>query len=428
MSRKKFKTLRSSRTPNSERSFYQRSITEDHPTLAHLDLLNIIKGGEDSYIELKVRLTNSEKIITEIVGLANSGGGAIIFGVNDNRRIEGIDDPEQIEQDLRNICQNQITPSVHPYIDKVFFDNGRRIVVLEVNEHRAPHYAFDYRFYIREGSSVREARNNEVAGLFTKLRPANYESVPLLGTSVDDIDESFVWTYIRELQGDLFNSRGNYPTGQALRDMLLGVEQNEVITPTVAGLLLFGKNKLVADKFNRSCLVIKRFSGDTTTAPIIEQAEFRGNLASIFERTQAFISRYADLWDSPNARKVTTKDTPVDARANYSRAIITEALTNALVHRDYCVREQPTKVNLFDKRIEIFNPCATRLALKSIELYGAISAPNARLKAVFKAPAYGLKTVTGGILMMRHLAHRYSNRDLKLSLVQDEFKIEIFAS
>src|SRR5687767_956592 len=113
MGRKKLRPPRSRREPTSERSFYERLAT-DNNNLDRLDLISIIRGGEDSYIELKVRLTNNEKIAAEIVALANSGGGAIIFGVNDNRRVEGLDDPEQVEEELREICRTQMFPPVHP--------------------------------------------------------------------------------------------------------------------------------------------------------------------------------------------------------------------------------------------------------------------------------------------------------------------------
>ena len=46
--------------------------------------------------------------------MANAGGGAILFGVNDQRRVEGLDDPEQVEDELIDICRNQIKPAILP--------------------------------------------------------------------------------------------------------------------------------------------------------------------------------------------------------------------------------------------------------------------------------------------------------------------------
>ena len=43
----------------------------------------LVRGGEDTFLELKVKLSNPEKIAQEIVALANTGGGVIVFGVNE---------------------------------------------------------------------------------------------------------------------------------------------------------------------------------------------------------------------------------------------------------------------------------------------------------------------------------------------------------
>ena len=61
----------------------------------------MIRGGEDTYLELKVKLSNSEKIAQGIVALANTDGGTIIFGVNDQLRIEGVSNPEWVQAELR---------------------------------------------------------------------------------------------------------------------------------------------------------------------------------------------------------------------------------------------------------------------------------------------------------------------------------------
>lgn len=425
MGRKKLRPQRSKFEPTSERTFYERLLNSEYNNVDRIDLYNLIRGGEDTYLELKVRLTNNDKIAAEIVALANSGGGAIIFGVNDNRLIEGVDDAEQVEEDLRFICRTQIVPPVYPYIDKVAFDNGRRIVVLEIDEKRAPHYAFDNRYFIREGSTKREATGEEVVAMFARLRPTGFESVPLYGATVNDLDESFIWSYIRELQGELFKSKGSYPTDLVVREMQLGLDYADQVVPTVCGLLLFGQSARCQEIFPRNRIQLVRISGDTSQQPVIEKSEFSGNVATIFERAISFIGRYADLWDTPTLRARAADREPIEGRANYQRAVITEALTNALVHRDYCIREQPIRLTIYDKRIEISNPCVAGLMRKGIELYGVVNVPNPRLKAIFKSPAYGLKTVTGGIPQLRRSCLKFAGREPKISILPEEFKIEI---
>ena len=49
--------------------------------------MRLVRGGEDTYLELKVKLSNPERIAQGIVALANTGGGTIVFGVNDQLRV-----------------------------------------------------------------------------------------------------------------------------------------------------------------------------------------------------------------------------------------------------------------------------------------------------------------------------------------------------
>src|SRR5947208_4734131 len=96
----------------SERSYYAYQVDLPAPITSRAELVRLLRGGEDTFLELKVRFSNVEKMIAEIIALANTAGGAIVFGVNDQLRIEGVDDPESIEEQLRDICAHQIQPPV----------------------------------------------------------------------------------------------------------------------------------------------------------------------------------------------------------------------------------------------------------------------------------------------------------------------------
>ncbi len=220
---RKFRTTR--RIPATERSLFEQKLTGRYSrTLDRTDLLSLIRGGEDTHVEFKIRLVNTEKVVGEIVALANAGGGAIIFGVNDQRRVEGLDDPEQVEEQLIDICRNQISPPVFPRIDKVAYDNGTRIVVLQVDDRRAPHQTPDHRYFIRIGSTKREAEGAEIAALFARSRVASFEDMPLITAAIEDVDEALVWSYLRDLEGEMFREPEGFPTAAAMRDLRLGTD------------------------------------------------------------------------------------------------------------------------------------------------------------------------------------------------------------
>src|SRR5881392_3778722 len=132
MARRKFRSNQR-HEPTTERSFQEYILSTPGPQTSRIELLRLIRGGEDTFLELKVKLSNPEKIAQEIVALANTGGGLIVFGVNDQMRVEGVDDPESVQDELARICREDIQPPLVPFIDRVAMDNGRRIVAVEID-------------------------------------------------------------------------------------------------------------------------------------------------------------------------------------------------------------------------------------------------------------------------------------------------------
>ncbi|MGH9900290.1 MAG: AlbA family DNA-binding domain-containing protein, partial [Pyrinomonadaceae bacterium] len=256
MARRKFRNQR--HEPAAERSYQEYMFATPAPQTSRDELMRLVRGGEDTFLELKVKLSNPEKIAQGIVALANTGGGLIVFGVNDNMRVEGVDDAEEVREELVRLCRDDIVPSLFPYIDLVSFDNGRRIVALEVDGKRRPYRTRDGRFYVRVGAEKREASREELSALLDEARPVRYENVPALGARVADIDEAHLWSFVREFEGDAFDvarAGAEYPTGDVLeRDLLLATPNGAGAepVPTVAGLLLFGRDARVAELLPRS--------------------------------------------------------------------------------------------------------------------------------------------------------------------------------
>ena len=437
MARRRF-SRHQRREPDTERSLYGQTVYTSH-TLHRQEILNLIRGGEDTYTEFKVRLSNPERIAAGIVAMANTGGGAIIFGVDDNRRIEGLENIEAVEDQLVDICRNQISPPLIPFIDKVAFDNGKRIIVFEMRSTHPPYRTSDGKFYVRIGENKLEASREELMRLYNDHRPVEFENLPLVDAALSDIDEAHLWTYVRALRGSEFGRKEEYPTVQVLKDMTLavhfpGVESPDIV-PTLGSLLLFGYYARVPEVFPRSTILAVRYSGTTVTDPVIERAEIGGNLSVIFERSMNFLARYVNLWATRADVKLAQTATPENSdgtiavpRGNYQRNVVIEGLTNALVHRDYSLRDTHTKILVFDNRVEIINPCRyNMLPVESIR-YGIVSASNPRMKAIFKNPLYGVKTTEGGVPKMLQEGKAFSGHAPEIKIINGEFRLRLDAS
>ena len=434
MARRKFRSNQR-HEPVTERSFQEFLASSPAPQTSRTELMRMVRGGEDTFLELKVKLSNTEKIAQEIVALANTGGGVIVFGVNDQMRVEGLDDAEGVQEELVRICREEIEPTLVPLIDRIAFDSGRRIVALDVEGRRRPYRTRDGRYYMRFGSEKREATREELSALMDDARPLRYENVPVMDARVEDIDEAHLWSYLREFEGDAFDeaSAANYPTGDVLkRDLLLAATRDGDVVPTVAGLLLFGRDERVAELLSRSSIVAARFAGENTQSEVVERVTLQGNLHTLFEAALSFISRYADLWETRPRRnfpEAEADETALVARSNYHRGAVSEAVANALIHRDLALRDIPTRLHIFDRSVEIINARRTLgfapLAQKAIR-YGIPQRLNPQVAAIFSSPAYGLALARGGLPELLRASRAFSGQRTELRAFNDEFRLRLY--
>jgi len=433
MARRRFRSNQR-HEPTTERSFQEYILSTPAPQTSRTELLRLIRGGEDTFLELKVKLSNTEKIAQEIVALANTGGGVIVFGVNDQLRVEGVDDPERVQEELVRICREEIQPPLVPFIDRIALDNGRRIVALDIENKRRPYRTRDGRFYLRIGDEKREASREELSALLDEARPVRYEGVPALGATMADIDEAHLWSFMREFEGGAFEeaNASGYPTSEVMeRDLLLATTTGQEVVPTVAGLLLFGRDERVAELLPRAAVLATRFSGESLQSPVVERIKLTGNLHTLYESLTRFITRYCDLREQRPKGSVmnATADSPVPARANYHRAVVMEAITNLLAHRDLALRDLPSRVHIFDRSLEFVNSRRSAgfspVAQKAIR-YGVPQRLNPQLSAMFTSRSYGLALPSGGLPELLRQSKMFSGRRAEIVSFNDEFRLRVY--
>ena len=194
---------------------------------------------------------------------------------------------------------------------------------------------------------------------------------------------------------------------------------------------MFGKDDRVAELLPRSNATIARFSGNNGTAQLIEAVEVKGNLHTQYETLLAFIKRYTDLGKEPPKRKLTlVTDAVVQARGNYHFYSVSEALINALIHRDLAMRDIRTRINVYDNAIEFINPRRTNgfnpPAARAIR-YGITQRLNPQISAIFTRREYGINAPHGGLPMILRQSNRFSGRKPEIYIANDEFKLKIYA-
>ncbi|MGI9054419.1 MAG: RNA-binding domain-containing protein [Pyrinomonadaceae bacterium] len=422
MARRKFRHTPRYEESN-DRSFNEYLLNQPAPQTTRTELLRMIRGGEDTYLELKLKLSNTERIGQEIVALANTDGGVVVFGVSDQLRVQGVHNPESVQEELVRICREDIYPPLIPLIDCISFDSGRRIVKLEVEGKRRPYRTREGKFYFRIGSEKREASREELSQWLDENRPLAYENIPLTGILESDFDDGLLWSFANAFEGESLGG-SLYQTAEFLKkDLLLAVGTGEEFLPTVAAVLLFGKNEKVAEFVPRSAVTAIRYSG----GQIVEKAELQGNLLSLYEHSLQFVKRYCDLLKF-KPKKIKQHSSPIHRRGSYHIYSILEAMANALMHRDLALREMNTRILVYDDYLEIINPRRTNgfvpPASKAIR-YGITQRINPQIASIFSKREYGSNLPRGGLPMILRGSQQFSGKKVEIYTASDEFKIKI---
>jgi ATP-dependent DNA helicase RecG len=414
-----------------DRSHEEYFLNQPAQLTSKTELLRLIRGGEDTYLELKVRLSNSEKITQGIVALANTNGGTIIFGVNDQLRIEGVANPEWVQEELARICREEIVPPIIPLIDTIAFDSGKRIVALDVQSRRKPYRTRDGRFYMRFGAEKREVSREQLSMWLDEIRPLGYENIPLFTAEEKDFDDGLLWAFAGAFE-DVSPTINLYQTADFLKkDLILAVGGADEFHPTVAALMLFGKDERVPELFPRSTVTVERYSGENGGAQLVERQEIKGNLHNQYEAILRFVERYCDLAKDKPKKGLHLVGAPVAARSTYHVYAMREAVANALIHRDFALRDIRTRITIYDNYIELVNARRTQgfvpPASKAIR-YGITQRLNPQIASIFSRREYGTSVPRGGLPMVLKQSERFAGKRADISTTNDEFKLKLYGA
>jgi predicted HTH transcriptional regulator len=102
-----------------------------------LEVKKIVFGGENSRVEFKRKLNHPEKVIREIVAFANSNGGHLFIGVDDDKTIAGLKYPEEEDYILKKSINELCKPEIK-------FDEKKGLLhYLIFPSDKKPHFAFE---------------------------------------------------------------------------------------------------------------------------------------------------------------------------------------------------------------------------------------------------------------------------------------------
>jgi len=97
------------------------------------EFLLLLEEGEGFQLEFKRKVTSPEKIARAIIAFANTKGGTILFGIDDDKSIVGIEsektEVEMIETAGRVYCDPPIEP-----VMEILTQQGKDVLVVTIEE------------------------------------------------------------------------------------------------------------------------------------------------------------------------------------------------------------------------------------------------------------------------------------------------------
>ncbi|PKP61040.1 MAG: histidine kinase [Candidatus Altiarchaeales archaeon HGW-Altiarchaeales-1] len=314
-------------------------------------LKEIIRNGESSTVEFKETLTYKLPLEKEIVAFLNLRGGKILIGVSDDKDIVGIDEKElkDIEEKIMNKCRSVVKPEIIPIYETVFVD-GKYVVVLEVRGIDKPYYVFkDDRktYYIRVGTTEREATREELKRLFQASGMIHYEENPVFGSKPEDLDIKEIEKYFIEKRNIDTSKMNKYERTNILINAGILCNVEGEILCSVAGILLFGKEP--AKFLPQSGMMFAHFDGNEISGKLTDRKELKGTLVKNIEEMVNIINlNLPEQSEIQGLKRVEKVLYPCD--------VIREAIVNACAHRDYTIFGSKIMVFLFNDRLEIKSP------------------------------------------------------------------------
>ena len=140
----------------------------------------------------------------EIVAFANSFGGSILIGVEDDGTITGVNNP-QVEEWVTNICRQNVVPPIQTIIsiEKI---NDHDVLHIEVPKGKdKPYQTNKHQYLVRVGSTNRIASPQELMRLFQQSGIFHFDATGVPNTKIADLNWAKLDRYFDQYSVDFSN-------------------------------------------------------------------------------------------------------------------------------------------------------------------------------------------------------------------------------
>ena len=308
-----------------------------------VDISEIVSLPEGKTIEFKRDLSSIKPILKTLIAFANTAGGTLLIGKDNDGTIIGVNNIFDVEEKLANTIADSIYPPLMPEIEITSLE-GKALIIIRVAHWRGPFYLKaqgpEEGVYVRLGSTNRAAGPELIAELKRSISNTSFDQLPCPEADINGLDMKRI--------KQAFSNVGRKINQKELETLGILVRYSGKLVCSNGGLILFGQDELREKYFPNAKVRCARFQG-TDKVDFIDLYDCEGTIVEAMNDVPNFIRRNTRL--AAKIDQIQRQDIP-----EYALVAIREVLTNALVHADYSIKGMNPRIVIFSDRLEIENP------------------------------------------------------------------------
>lgn len=321
--------------------------------MAEEEFKKILDKGETDTVEFKswVKARNMKEIISlavdELIAFANSKGGTVYFGVEDNPvEVTGCNRNYDGQRMIEGIYDKTIPPLFSEI--SAFEYEGKLVIALSVKADGKTYTTTDGRCLKRLGRNSKPAYPDELNNVYSSTQNPDFSARIMSDSTLGDINKLEVYNLKEKLR--VRDSKSTLPDLDDidfLRDLQLIKFDGDIEKLTIAGLLFVGKEPSIQRLLPQAEVIYLHYSTNN-----LEEYDARIDmklpLISVIDKLTERVQAYSKIENiQVGLFRLEVEDFP--------ERVFQEALLNALAHRDY-QSNAAVYVKQYPDRIVIENP------------------------------------------------------------------------
>lgn len=289
-------------------------------------------------------------LIEEVVGMTNTVGGVLFLGVEDDGTVTGVHKNHKDAIGVTALIANSTVPPVSVRAE-VIIEEEKEILKIEIPRSRgvistASGKMLRRRIKLDGSPEVIPMYSYEISSRLAELGMLDYSAQPLAGATLEDLDPNQRVRLRRIIQ----NRQGGEKSLLSLPDDELDIALRLVTevagkyVPTVAGMLLLGKEERIAELMPTAKSSFQVLEG---TAVRMNEDSCKP-LLEVFENYETYLK----AWNPERETEYGLFRIPIP---EFDRSAFREGLVNAFCHRDYTMLGT-VRVLIDDEGMIISNP------------------------------------------------------------------------